>query len=31
MMRGQAAPVRFRYSGLKEAVRGSGGRGPYGD
>jgi hypothetical protein len=27
----QAAPARFRYSDLKEAGRGCGGRGPYGD
>jgi AcrR family transcriptional regulator len=31
MMRRQAAPARFRYSDLKEAARGCGGRGPYGD
>ena len=30
MMCGQAAPARFRYSDLKEAARGCGGRGPYG-
>src|ERR1700674_4633247 len=31
MICGQAAPARFRYSDLKEAGRGCGGRGPYGD
>lgn len=30
MIRGQGAPARFRYGDLKEAVRGCGGRGPYG-